>query len=178
MKLSSDFQYNKYNLSVRFVNEKDTDFILQLRTDVKLSRYLHQVNSSAEEQFEWIKKYKEREKEGSDYYFIYFDEDKPIGVNRIYNINATWATSGSWICKPDVDFEKKIYTLIIVREILFDYLGKQEDHFDVRKNNNTVIGIQKKLGSKIVSENEIDYFFNLKKEDFYLNKKKILALLK
>ena len=178
MKLPPDFKYSKYNLSVRFVKEEDTDFILQLRTDEKISKYLHQVKSDAQEQKEWIKKYKKREEEGSDYYFIYYDGDSPIGVNRIYNISDTCATSGSWICKPEVDFEKKIYTLIIVREIIFDFLGKQEDCFDVRKKNKTVVGIQKMFGSKIVSENDIDYFFNLKKEDFYLNKEKILALLK
>ena len=178
MIIPSSFKYNKYGLSVRLVVESDVSFILKLRTNEKLNRFLHATNSDVEAQKEWIRKYKGREKVGQEYYFIYFDGDVPIGLNRIYDIHDTWATSGSWICSPNIAFEKSIFTLIILREILFDILLKEKDCFDVRKGNRNVIWVHKKCGAKIVSENDIDFFLELKKEDFSQNKEKILSLLK
>ena len=72
MILPSDFKIEKYGLVARFVKEDDAAFIVQLRTDPILSRFLHATDSSVEKQKEWIHSYKERESRGEDYYFIFF----------------------------------------------------------------------------------------------------------
>lgn len=70
-KLPSNFNLDKYNLQVRFVQEEDAEFITKLRTDVRLSRFIHQIEDDVEGQKKWIRDYKEREALGIDYYFIY-----------------------------------------------------------------------------------------------------------
>ena len=60
----------KYGLKARLVEEQDAAFILSLRTDPKLSRFLHPTENDEEKQRAYIRGYKEREKQGKDYYFI------------------------------------------------------------------------------------------------------------
>ena len=61
----------KYGLKARLVEEQDAAFILSLRTDPKLSRFLHPTENDEEKQRAYIRGYKEREKQGKDYYFIF-----------------------------------------------------------------------------------------------------------
>ena len=84
-KLPLGFKMNKYGIDVRFVEESDAEFILSLRTDPKLSRYLHATDNDVEKQRQWIRKYKEREAHGKEYYFMYIKNENKLGVSRIYN---------------------------------------------------------------------------------------------
>ena len=69
--LPSNFEISKYGLHARFVIESDAEFILSLRTNPMLSRFLHSTDNDVEKQKIWIRNYKERERNGTDYYFIY-----------------------------------------------------------------------------------------------------------
>ena len=105
MKLDSDFTYEKYGLQLRFVNEDDAEFIIKLRTDPKLGKFIHSTSSDIEEQKKWIRAYKKREQAGTDYYFIFFKDGVPVGLNRLYWIKEDSYTSGSWVFSPDAPFE-------------------------------------------------------------------------
>ena len=52
----------KYNLNFRFVVEEDAEFILSLRNDIKLSKFISPTSSSISDQVNWIKEYKKKEK--------------------------------------------------------------------------------------------------------------------
>ena len=71
-----------------------------------------------------------------------------------------------------------IYTIIILKEILFDVLEKEEDRFDVRKDNKKVIRMHKLFGSTLVNKDDIDCFGVLTKYDFSANKCKMLNYIK
>ena len=45
MKISNDFKLEKYGLSLRLVNEIDAEFIIELRTNPLLSKYLNPIFS-------------------------------------------------------------------------------------------------------------------------------------
>lgn len=178
-KLPENFEMDKYGLHVRFVNENDAEFILKLRTDPKLSRYLHSTENNLEKQKEWIREYKNREKEGTDYYFLYEYNGQPIGVSRIYNIDYSnqRATGGSWVCDSSALFEANIATLLLARFILFEKMNLPIENFEVRKQNKQVIKTHKLFGAKVIGENEIEFLFELDKETFFLNKNRILHFL-
>lgn len=176
-KLPSDFTYQRYGITVRFVQEGDAEFILSLRTNSKLARYIHATSMDISKQIEWTREYKKREQIGLDYYFIYSFNNQYIGVNRIYDITADSATGGSWVCRPNTDAEVSVATLLIMRDIMFEELGLQYDKFDVRKENKQVQRIHKMMGAKIVAESDIDYFFELNREDYFINKDNIIELL-
>ena len=126
-----------------------------------------------------IRNYKEREINGVDYYFIFFSENKPVGVIRIYDIDyrEKKATAGSWVCEPELPMQIPICILIICREIMFDILGIEKDYFDVRKGNKQVQRIHKMMGAEIVAEDNLNYYFELPRAIFQEKKKDIVELL-
>lgn len=175
--LTENFELKRYNVKARLINERDAPFILSLRTDVKLSKFIHKTDNDLQTQIEWIKKYKEREREGLDYYFAYSYCDEIFGLNRIYNIHDDYGTGGSWLCKPGTDVENSIASLLIMRDILFKELALSYDVFDVRKDNRHVQKIHKLMGAKLVGETGLDYLFKLSKQDYISSKKNIFHLL-
>ena len=60
-KLSSNFELDRYGLHVRLVREEDAAFILSLRTDSKLSRFIHPTENDEVKQRANIRGYKERQ---------------------------------------------------------------------------------------------------------------------
>ncbi len=176
-KLSTNFETDKYGLHVRLVNETDATFILSLRTDERLGKYLHTTDNDVAKQVEWITNYKQREKEGIDYYFLYTLNGKPIGVNRIYDITSESGTAGSWICKQDTPFEYSVATLLILRDVLFDILELPLDTFDVRKGNTHVQKTHKMMGAKQIGETELDYLYTLTKKDYLSARTELIQML-
>lgn len=181
--LPPDFVIDKYGLTARFVEEKDTNFIIRLRTDPVLGKWIHETSSDYEMQVNWIREYKKRERKGEDYYFIFFKDGEPVGLNRIYHIHDTTFTTGSWVFKPGIPFECCIIASIMVRELAFEYLGLDYEHaFDgVHVENKKVIKFNHMMGLKDLSLHEdvkgtyIEQ--SLTKEDFEKNKPRMLKLI-
>lgn len=175
-KLSENFKLHRLGLDVRLVREEDVDYILSLRTNKHLTRFLHQTNSDRDNQIEWIRRYKLREREGREYYFIYLLNGKAVGLNRIYNIFEYYGTIGSWICNPDNESETSLKTYLLMFDLLFDYIKLDITLFDVRKNNKHVWKLHKMLGAQSVGESDIDYYFTLNKETYYSKRNDIINL--
>ncbi|GHV45556.1 hypothetical protein AGMMS49546_31630 [Spirochaetia bacterium] len=126
----------KYGLNFRLVEEKDADFIVKLRTDERLARYLHPTDNNISKQKEWVQKYKQREKDGLDFYYIFEDlKNQQLGLSRIYDVQKQSFTVGSWIFSPNAPLGTSILGDIIVKEIGFENLGIGKCLFDVRKGN-------------------------------------------
>lgn len=177
IKLPSDFHMTKYGIDVRLVNEDDSAFILSLRTNPKLSKYLHQTDNDEEKQRQWIREYKKREADGRDYYFIYSKYGEPFGLDRIYNINGYSCTSGSWICKPNTPLALSVATALLCREITFNILHLKEDNFDVRKGNSQVQKFNLMLGCEKIGETDLDILYKATPETYEIGKQRILKLL-
>lgn len=177
MKLDNTFKLNRYGIFARLADEKDSEFLLSLRTDEKLSRFLHATDNSLEKQRQWMRAYKKREMEGTDYYFIYSIGDTPFGANRIYDIKDNVGTGGSWICKRQTEPEYSVATLLIMRDIMFEVLGLEYDKFDVRKKNTHVQKLHILMGAKKIGETTLDDLFILNKKDYAENKRNIINIL-
>lgn len=179
MIIDNTFKYSAYGIEVRLADLEDSEFILSLRTNDKLSRFIHSTDNDVEKQISWMKEYKKRENKGEDYYFVYSKNGVPFGVNRIYDISAekNTGTGGSWLCKRGTDVEDSMATLVIMRDIMFDILNLDYDIFDVRKQNKKVQNIHIMLGAKNIGETELDFLYSLSKEDYKKNKDSFLKLL-
>ena len=183
MILPPDFRIEKYGMITRFVNEKDAEFIIKLRTNPVLSRFLHATDSDVEKQKDWIRGYKERERIGEDYYFIFFKDNVPVGLNRIYSIHGTTFTTGSWLFSPDAPYECSIAASIMIRELAFEEMGFElEDGYDgVHVDNKQVYKFNKLIGLKETRryQNEDGEFISMQmtKEDFEKNKVKLLKYI-
>lgn len=176
MILPSNFSITKYGLFCRLADETDCEFILQLRTDSVLSRYIHVTDNNLESQLEWMRKYKLRERKGEDYYFIFLYQGSRVGVCRLYNIEDSHFTFGSWLFKKDAPFFCSAGGAIIAREIAFETLDfKIEiDKDGTNVNNKKVWKFTKRLGmvydSERVEGDDVYLTGYMTKEAFETNK--------
>lgn len=179
----STFESERYGLYYRLVDESDSEFIVKLRNDTSLSQYIHSSCKDVDSQNAWIRQYKLREQAGEDYYFVFFRDGIRVGLDRIYNIHNGIFTTGSWVFDKGASFECSVIAAIIVREIAFDELNLSfEDSFDgVHVDNKKVIQFNHLLGLKdgkhFIDEKGEYISQSLTKEDFHMNKSKILDLL-
>lgn len=66
----------------------------------------------------------------------------------------------------------------LLKNYAYHVLGFNTNCFSVRKKNKKVVNFHKVYGARIIKESEIDCFFELTKEEFDLNKYKILDIIK
>lgn len=180
MILPSDFTIEKYGLKARFVKDSDAPFIVSLRTDPVLSRFISSTDASVESQISWIRCYKERERLGEEYYFIFYYEDSPVGVCRLYDIADNHFTFGSWVFKGGIPFFCSMAGAIITKEIAFEALGLdlEIDKDGTHVNNKKVIRFSKQQGMVYngTREGDAGIFMTgyLEKEVFEKNKPDIV----
>lgn len=159
------------HIILRLVQESDAQFILDLRTKEK-AKYLSKTDNNLDNQINWIKNYKNREKDGKEFYFVIENkESERIGLLRAYKIEDNSATSGSWIMLNGVKTEATLEGILLLYEFILEYLGKEKIFFDVRKDNKKVWRFHKSYGAVQIDEDELDYFFEFSKDSFKLMKK-------
>lgn len=182
-KLPQDFKYEKYGYKLRFVNASDAPFIVELRTNPRVSGFLHQTDFNVEKQVEWIESYKVREKRGSDYYFVITKGNQRLGLIRIYKIHDNIFTLGSWTMIPDASLEAILASTILSREVAFEVLNfEKEDAFDgVNVENKKVLRFTLSWGMKPYNRytNELGEFISLEltRNDYYIAKERKLRQL-
>ncbi len=161
------------NINLRTVEIEDADFIYTMRQNRKKTKYLSKVTGTVDSQKEWIKNYKQREDEEKEFYFIIESKNKDkLGLVRIYDLKNDSFCWGSWLIKEDAPKTTAIESALQIYEFGFYKLGFEKSHFDVRKGNDKVIAFHQRFGAKIVSEDELDYFFNFEKSDYEIIKEK------
>lgn len=165
-------QYCK-NTQLKPVTESDANFILSLRLDNNLNKYLSVVENDLDKQIEWIKHYKIREANRLEFYFIIeSNKNNKLGAVRLYDFNKNSFCWGSWMIKRDAPNTTSIESALTVYEFAFNILGFEQSHFDVRKENDKVIEFHKRFGAKIISEDELNYYFIILKSDYEISKKR------
>jgi RimJ/RimL family protein N-acetyltransferase len=153
------------NIRLRFVEDSDAEFILSLRLNDLYNTFLSSVSPDVEEQKKWIRKYKDDERNGIQYYFIIERLDgTPCGTVRIYDIRNDSFCWGSWILNENKTRYAALESAFLVYEFGFKQLGFKKSHFDVMKENKKVIQFHTRIGAVKTSEDEINYYFEITEE--------------
>jgi len=158
----------RYGVIRRFVEEEDASFILNLRLDNRLGRFLSPTNSDLSKQKQWINQYKNREKKEQEFYFIFCDKQTNIqyGVNRIYNIEGSSFEVGSWLFNHNSPEGLSILADLSSRDYAFDVTDANFCKFDVRKENKNVVAYHKRFSPELIGEDPLNYYFKLEKEKY------------
>ncbi|UTN04639.1 GNAT family N-acetyltransferase [Flavobacterium bizetiae] len=169
---------HNYNIKLRLVEETDADFIIQLRTDTSKAKFISPTDIDIDKQKDWIRKYKQREKSKDEYYFIAIDEKgEEFATYRIYNKTSDSIEIGSFVSKPFYNIPINVIKVdIILKEFVFVALGYNQLNFEVRKENKSVISYHKKFHPYLKSEDDLNFYFVLTKENFLVNKRKFEKL--
>lgn len=169
------------NINMKTVEIEDAEFIYTMRQNQDKTKYLSTVTGTVESQKEWIRSYKQREKDKKEFYFVIESKDEEkLGLVRMYDFqdysfsgnsqsSFCW---GSWLIKEDAPKTTAIESALQIYEFGFYGLKFEKSHFDVRKGNDKVIAFHQRFGAKIVDEDELDYFFNFEKSDYEITKEK------
>jgi RimJ/RimL family protein N-acetyltransferase len=151
---------------LRLVELDDAEFILGLRLDPRLSRFLSRTSDSVEQQQQWLTAYKGRERQGLEYYFIVqCKQGQPSGTVRLYDFRGESFSWGSWIIRPGSPPWVSVESALLVYQCGFEKLGFAESHFEVRKENARVVAFHRRFGAKVVNENEQTFYFRFAKTD-------------
>lgn len=137
----------KYS-KLRSVEIDDAEFILSLRLDDKLNRYINKVDNDINRQKEWIKLQQKRK---GDYYFIISDlNNHPLGTISLYNIKDENAEFGRWVSKGNMIVN--IESAILIYEFAFENLKLDLVYTNTMAENKQVVNFHKRFGAKVDNE--------------------------
>ena len=150
------------------VQKKDSEFILKLRNDKKLNKYISYVSNSLEIQEKWIENYLKREEKKLEYYFLVQNKNNiPCGTIRIYNITyenkkGEW---GSFILNKNRP--KGAYKEVIELSLnfAFEKLGLTILNLEVNRENEKAIYIYEKCGFKKIGQDKFNYFYSISRKE-------------
>lgn len=173
-------QFEKYGFTFRLVELEDAAFIVGLRSNEKLSRFLSTTSPEVADQQKWISQYKIREGLSMEFYFITLDENgNKIGLSRIYNMlpEASSFEIGSWLYHPDAPMRAPILGDLAIRDYGFEVLNFQNCHFEVRKENLSVVRYHRNFSPELTGEDDLNYYFRLSYENYLIHRSKLLKSL-
>ncbi|MFD1912944.1 GNAT family N-acetyltransferase [Halodurantibacterium flavum] len=155
-------------LSFRPVRPGDAAYICGLRNDPAINRHLSGPAGSEGAQRDWIVAYQAREARGQEYYFIlcHAEGGAPCGTVRIYGIEGSRFTWGSWILDAAKPPRAALETAILLYDFAFDTLGLTEARFDVRRENLHTLAFHDRFGAARLGEDGADIYFRLSAEDY------------
>ena len=154
-----NIQLKSKNVNLRLVEESDAQFILELRLNDSLNRYLSTVDDNLSKQIKWINNYKKRETQKEEFYFIIENKkNELIGSVRLYDFLENSFSWGSWILNNKKSPTSAIESALLVYQFGFNDLSFQKSHFEVMKKNKNVISFHEKWGAQRTGENT-DYIF-------------------
>ena len=158
------------NINLREVNVDDAEFILSLRTDPRYNEHLGKTENNISSQIRYIE---QNLKKKDDFYFIVEAKDrKRFGCIRIYNIKNGIFNYGSWIMIKESPPYFALETNFLLLDFAYYYLKLKKTEFEVRKGNSRVVAFHKRMGAKIIHEDDLNYYFLQTKEDYENVRKK------
>jgi RimJ/RimL family protein N-acetyltransferase len=168
----------KYGVILRTVEEDDAEFIVRLRTSERLGRYISLTSSDVEKQRAWIRDYKEREKNGAEYYFLCVDKSgNRFGTYRIYNIQPDSFVCGSWIFDESAPKDYAIKSEILAKEFAFEKTKASFFYGENRKDNKKVNRYNLSYKPELIGSDELNYYYKFTKENVEKTAARLLALL-
>jgi len=167
--------FEKFQVRRRLVEIRDSSFILSLRTNERLSKFISTTENNLSKQEKWIELYKIREINMQEFYFI-FESDKniPYGLIRIYNIDEHSFEIGSWIFTVNSPEGLSILADLSVRDFAFENFNFDFCRFEVRKMNNAVAAYHKRFMPEKIGEDELSFSFQLSRNKYYIFRNKLL----
>lgn len=158
------------NLFLKEVDTNDVNYILKLRTDKYLSKFLNPTSNDKKKQLLWLKKYFERRKKKEEFYFIFQIKKKKIyknlGFARIIKIDQNTFHFGGWILQNNTSPWIALECCISIYIYAFELLNYKRCLLWIHHKNSIVINYHKSLGAKYLKKDDKEVFFTFTKNKF------------
>lgn len=144
MRHNTSLTCERYRL--RPVTVEDAPFIVALRTDSVLNRFVHEISPRIEDQVAWMERYFNR---ADDYYFIVEDarSSEPQGTIGLYNLDLeeNWGEWGRWILKRGSI--AALESAWLIHEFAFSRLSLAELCSRTLADNHPVVSFHESFGA-------------------------------
>lgn len=147
-----DYKLEGKYVNLRSVTEDDAEFILDIRNDPQISKYLPPLNVTVEQQKQWISK--QRADKDSYYFIIETPQGNVIGTISVYNIIDNHAESGRSCCIGEP--YHSIEASALLTDFTFKTLNLDYTIIWVYEENKAVISLNQSLGCEWVDKGEDD----------------------
>jgi RimJ/RimL family protein N-acetyltransferase len=163
--------------SLRLVEVQDAGFIANLRQHEELSRYISSTSADVSKQRLWISAYKEREKAGSEYYYIIENSGNSVGTVRLYDFIGDSFCWGSWVMVRGQSPKIAYSSVVMTYDFAFNGLGFKRSHFDVMKGNDSVLRFHTKMGANIVRSDEANDYLEISLDAYLKVRPRLLSIV-
>jgi hypothetical protein len=171
-------KFERFGLMFRPVEVSDAHFILELRTDEKLGRFISKTDQDIAKQIEWITQYKQRENAGVEFYYV--TEDKSgtsMGLYRLYNFDGDTFEGGSWLYRKCIAPNAPILGDFAIRDIAFEQLNFEFCNLLVMRLNKPVLQYHMSFNPMIVKEDESFIYLKLSRQNYRIRRDKLIKML-
>lgn len=155
------------HVRLRTAEPEDAEFVLSLRLDPELGKYLKPTDPSVEHQRAWIAA---KQTAPDDYHLIIEGLDgTPYGVIALYDIVGDTFCWGRWIIARQAPVQAALESMLLLYWFAFRDLGLREAHFPVQRENRRVIAYHEQLGAQRIGEDESYLHFRYTRDEFDRN---------
>ena len=149
------------------VTIKDVNYILKLRTNKNLSKYLNPTSNNKKDQIAWLKKYFLRRKVGKEFYYIFqLSNKKKLGIGRIIHLKKNLFHFGGWILEKNAKPGIALECCLSIYEYAFNYLKYKKCLNWINIENRKVINYHKILGSVFFKKTKNEIFLEFSKKSY------------
>ena len=165
-------------LRLRLVTPDDAAYLHALRTDPHYNAHLSPVSGTVEDQRAWIDRYKQREAEGREgYYIIERRDGMPCGTVRLYDIEGDRFTWGSWILDERKPPKAALESAVLSFGIGFETLDLEEAIIDVRHGNSKALSFYRRFGMNETGTDDLNVYFTYPRDRFLADRAQHLAVV-
>ena len=164
------------NLYLKEVSIKDVNYILKLRTDKFLSKYLNHTPKNKNKKLVWLKEYIIRRKNKTEFYFIFQLKKKTnfknLGFARIIKLKKDTFHFGGWILQKNTKPWVALECCLSIYEYAFNHLNYKKCLLWINLKNLDIIKYHKFLGAKYIKKDKKEIFLRFNSKDFIKLKKR------
>jgi len=165
------------NLTLRLIRPEDAAYVHALRTNPAYNRHLSEVRGTAEDQRRWIERYKTREADLRElYYVVERKGGTRCGLVRLI-IGPEDFTWGSWILDHNKTRKAALESAVLSFGVGFDGFGLSQALVDVRIGNEHALAIYRRLGMAELRRDDRDIHFIYPRSRFEADRAGYLATL-
>jgi len=134
---------HRFDLRPAYID--DAAFILGLRRDPELSRFLHPTSPRLQDQIDWMVAYEAR---AGDYYFIVEDQadGTPVGAVGLYDVVDRAGEWGRWLISPGV--LAAVESALLIYRLGFEALDLREVYCRTLAGNRQVLSFHDSMGAE------------------------------
>ena len=172
-------QIEGQRLRLRLVQPDDAGYIHGLRKDPRYNQHLSAVTGTVGDQRLWIERYKDREAQGCEFYFLIErrDDGTPCGVVRLYDITEDSFTWGSWILDHNKPPKSALESAVLSFGVGFEQLGLPMALVEVRIGNDHALAFYRRLGMTELRRDDRDIYFIFPRARLEADRTEYMAIL-